>query len=249
MSCSAVGRGRRRSWSSPGTVSRTCCAGNSTSETDPGMPGSPGSSPPEIRSGTATTSSASAPVRCGAWRTRMRMPGCRAACSAVMDRSARGSQLCRPRQATASPGMSPAWVNPSRAGRDVIGSAQVNKKEPGRAVETEGPRGASGPAGMLAGVGRLARCGWPGGAPREARASKDLRFRRRSCGARWIEACACAQDADPPVRAVRARERRSVAATLKCSLPGYGGGYVGRLLVDSWRRYEHDRQSVLREQH
>jgi len=81
---------------------------------------------------------------------------------------------------------------------------------------------------MLAGVGRLARCGWPGGAPREARASKDLRFRRRSCGARWIEACACAQDADPPVRAVRARERRSVAATLKRSLPGYGGGYVGR---------------------
>jgi len=129
----------------------------------------------------------------------MRMPGCRAACSAVMDRSARGSQLRRPRQATASPGMSPAWVNPSGAGRDVIGSAQVNKKEPGRAVETEGPRGASGPAGMLAGVGRLARCGWPGGAPHEARASKDLRFRRRSCGARWIEACACAQDADPPV--------------------------------------------------
>ena len=128
----------------------------------------------------------------------MRMPGCRAACSAVMDRSARGSQLRRPRQATASPGMSPAWVNPSGAGRDVIGSAQVNKKEPGRAVETEGPRGASGPAGMLAGVGRLARCGWPGGAPREARALKDLRFRRRSCGARWIEACACAQDADPP---------------------------------------------------
>ena len=39
MSCPVAGRGHRRSWSWPGTAPRTCCAGSSTSGTDPGMPG------------------------------------------------------------------------------------------------------------------------------------------------------------------------------------------------------------------
>ena len=68
MSFSAVGRGHRRSWSWPGTVPRICCAGSSRSGMDPGTPGCPGSSPPGIRSGTVTTWSASASMRCNAWR-------------------------------------------------------------------------------------------------------------------------------------------------------------------------------------
>ena len=65
MSCRVADRGHRRSWSWPGTAPRTCCAGSSTSGTDPGTPGCPGSSPPGIRSGTATAWSAFALVRCG----------------------------------------------------------------------------------------------------------------------------------------------------------------------------------------
>ena len=90
MSCRVSGRGHRRSWSWPGTAPRTCCAGSSTSGTDPGTPGCPGSSPPGIRSGTAITWSASAPVRCGPWRTRARTRGFRAGCSGVTGRSIRG---------------------------------------------------------------------------------------------------------------------------------------------------------------
>jgi hypothetical protein len=113
MSCSAAGRGHRRSWSWPGTASRTCCAGSVTSGTDPGMPGCPGSSPPEIRSGTATTSSACAPIRYGAWKARTRTRGYRAACSAATGRSARGPRPRRSPQAPAIPGTSPARDNPT----------------------------------------------------------------------------------------------------------------------------------------
>ena len=90
MSCPAAGRGHRRSWSWPAMGSRICCAGRSMSGTDPGMPGCPGSNPPGIPSGTATTWSAYAPMRCGAWRTRPRTRGCRAACWAAMAGSGRG---------------------------------------------------------------------------------------------------------------------------------------------------------------
>ena len=107
MSCRVVGRGHRRSWSWPGTVPRTCCAGSSTSGTDPGTPGCPGSSPPGIRSGTATAWSASAPVRCGPWRTRARTRGCRAGFSAVTGRSARGPRPHPAHQALTIPGTGP----------------------------------------------------------------------------------------------------------------------------------------------
>ena len=104
MSCPVAGRGHRRSWSWPGTAPRTCCAGSSTSGTDRGMPGCPGSSPPGIRSGTAITWSASAPVRCGPWRTRARTRGCRAGCSAATGRSFRGPRPHPAHQAFTIPG-------------------------------------------------------------------------------------------------------------------------------------------------
>ena len=110
MNCSVAGRGHRRSWSLPGTASRTCCAGSVTSGTDPGTPGCPGSSPPGIPSGTATTWSASAPMRCGAWRTLMLTPGCRAACWAATAGSGRGPRPALSREALTIPGRSPGMT-------------------------------------------------------------------------------------------------------------------------------------------
>ena len=107
MSCPVAGRGHRRSWSWPGTAPRTCCAGSSMSGTDRGTPGCPGSSPPGIRSGTATTWSASAPVRCSPWRTRARTRGCRVGCSAATGRSVRGPWPHPAHQALMIPGTSP----------------------------------------------------------------------------------------------------------------------------------------------
>ena len=104
MSCSAVGRGHRRSWSWPGTAPRICCAGSSTSGTDPGTPGCPGSNPPGIRSGTVITWSASAPMRCGAWRIPRRTRRYRAGCSAATGRSAPGPRPHPARQTLTVPG-------------------------------------------------------------------------------------------------------------------------------------------------
>ncbi len=118
MSCPVAGRGHRRSWSWPGTVPRTCCAGSSTSGTDPGTPGCPGSSPPGIRSGTATAWSASAPVRCGPWRTRARTRGCRAGCSGVTGRSVRGPRPHPAHQALTIPGTGPGTITGPEAASD-----------------------------------------------------------------------------------------------------------------------------------
>jgi hypothetical protein len=113
MSCPAAGRGHRRSWSWPATESRTCCTGRNMSETDPGMPGCPGSSPPGIPSGTATTWSAYAPMRCGAWRTRPRTRGCRAACWAATAGFGRGPRLDLSCEALTIPGRSPGMMTRS----------------------------------------------------------------------------------------------------------------------------------------
>ena len=113
MSCPAADRGHRRSWSWSAMESRICCAGRNMSETDPGMPGCPGSSPPGIPSGTATTWSAYAPMRCGAWRTRPRMCGCRAACWAAMAGSGRGPRLDLSREALTIPGRRPGMMTRS----------------------------------------------------------------------------------------------------------------------------------------
>ncbi len=113
MSCSAVGRGHRRSWSWPAMESRICCAGRGMSETDLGMPGCPGSSPPGIPSGTATTWSAYAPMRCGAWRTRPRTRGCRVAGWAATAGSGRGPRPHLSSEAPTIPGRSPGKMTRS----------------------------------------------------------------------------------------------------------------------------------------
>ena len=142
MSCRVAGRGHRRSWSWPGTVPRTCCAGSSMSGTDRGTPGCPGSSPPGIRSGTATMWSVSAPVRCGRWRTRARTRGCRAGCLAATGESVRGPRPHPPHQALAIPGTSPRHDDRPFSGVPDTGGVPVGcggtgrpLPEPGRRVE------------------------------------------------------------------------------------------------------------------
>ncbi len=129
MSCPAAGRGHRRSWSWPAMESRTCCAGRSMSGTDPGMPGCPGSSPPGFPSGTATTWSAYAPMRYGAWRTRPRTRGCRAACWTATAGSGRGPRPHPSPEAPAIPGRSPGKM--TRSGNSALSA--VRRTRSGRA--------------------------------------------------------------------------------------------------------------------